>query len=56
MKEEKNCANYHAEMVAIEKATKNFGDIQKDLEDLGNEIGVQVKAQKEEIFQKMHRL
>ena len=43
-------------IVDIEKATKNFGDIQKDLEDLGNEIGVQVKAQKEEIFQKMHRL
>ena len=24
MKEEKNCANYHAEMVAIEKATKKL--------------------------------
>ena len=43
-------------IVDIEKATKNFGEIQKDLESLGDEIGVQVKAQKEEIFEKMHRL
>ena len=43
-------------IVDIEKTTKNFGEIQKDLEALGEEIGVQVKAQKEEIFQKMHRL
>ncbi len=43
-------------IVDIEKASKNFGEIQKDLEALGDEIGVQVKAQKEEIFEKMHRL
>ena len=43
-------------IVDIEKTTKNFGEIQKDLEALGEEIGVQVKAQKEEIFEKMHRL
>ncbi|SDH98233.1 ACT domain-containing protein [Pseudobutyrivibrio sp. 49] len=43
-------------IVDIEKATKNFGEIQKDLESLGDEIGVQVKAQKEEIFEKMHRI
>ncbi|SDB41062.1 ACT domain-containing protein [Pseudobutyrivibrio sp. YE44] len=43
-------------IVDIEKASKNFGEIQKDLETLGEEIGVQVKAQKEEIFEKMHRL
>ena len=43
-------------IVEIEKATKNFGDIQKDLESLGNEIGVQVKAQKQAIFDEMHRI
>ena len=43
-------------IVDIEKATKNFGEIQKDLESLGDEIGVQIKAQKEEIFQMMHRI
>ena len=39
-------------IVDIEKATKNFGDIQKDLESLGNEIGVQKQA----IFDEMHRI
>lgn len=43
-------------IVDIEKATKNFGEIQKDLESLGDEIGVQVKAQKEAIFDEMHRI
>ena len=43
-------------IVDIEKATKNFGDIQKDLESLGNEIGVQVKAQKQAIFDETHRI
>lgn len=43
-------------IVDINAATKSFGEIQKDLETLGEEIGVQVKAQKEEIFEKMHRL
>ena len=43
-------------IVDIEKATKNFGDIQKDLESLGNDIGVQVKAQKQAIFDEMHRI
>lgn len=43
-------------IVDIEKAGKSFGELQKDIEKLGNEIGVQVKAQKEEIFEKMHRI
>ncbi|MCR5580943.1 MAG: ACT domain-containing protein [Pseudobutyrivibrio sp.] len=43
-------------IVDITGSTRSFGDIQKDLESLGEEIGVQVKAQKEEIFEKMHRL
>ncbi len=43
-------------IVDINKASKNFGDIQADLEKLGEEIGVQVKAQKEAIFDEMHRI
>ena len=43
-------------IVDITKASRRFDDVQKDLVVLGDEIGVQIKAQKEEIFQKMHRL
>ena len=43
-------------IVDINASTRSFGELQKDLEALGDEIGVQVKAQKEEIFEKMHRL
>ena len=43
-------------IVDISKSTKTFGDIQADLTKLGEEIGVEIKAQKEEIFEKMHRL
>ena len=37
-------------------AKKPFGDCAKDLETLGEEIGVRIKCQREEIFQKMHRI
>ena len=43
-------------IVDINASARSFGELQNDLEQLGNEIGVQVKAQKEEIFEKMHRL
>jgi len=43
-------------IVDINASKRTFGELQKDLETLGDEIGVQVKAQKEEIFEKMHRL
>ncbi len=43
-------------IVDIKTGTKSFGDIQSDLNKLGEEIGVEIKAQKEEIFEKMHRL
>ncbi|QFJ55131.1 ACT domain-containing protein [Pseudobutyrivibrio xylanivorans] len=43
-------------IVDINAATKSFDDVQKDLEVLGEEIGVQIKAQKEDIFNAMHRL
>ncbi len=43
-------------IVDINASTHSFGELQNDLNALGEEIGVQVKAQKEEIFEKMHRL
>ncbi len=35
---------------------KSFGDMADELTALGEEIGVMVKCQKEEIFDKMHRI
>ncbi len=35
---------------------KQHGDMADELEALGNEIGVIIKCQKEEIFDKMHRI
>lgn len=35
---------------------KAFGDCQEDLTKLGEEIGVDIKCQREEIFEKMHRI
>ena len=35
---------------------KAFGDCQEDLAKLGEEIGVDIKCQREEIFEKMHRI
>lgn len=35
---------------------KSFGDMVDDLEKLGQEIGVVIKCQKEEIFDQMHRI
>ena len=43
-------------IVDINATSKAFGDIQEDLSKLGDEIGDEIKAQKEEIFEKMHRL
>ncbi len=37
-------------------AAKPFGECSKELEKLGEEIGVSIKCQREEIFQKMHRI
>lgn len=34
----------------------SFAETASELESLGSEIGVQVKCQKEEIFEKMHRI
>ena len=38
------------------KASKDFGDLTKDLAQLGEEIGVTIRCQHEDIFNKMHRI
>ena len=38
------------------ESTRNHGDMADDLDKLGEEIGVMIKCQKEEIFDKMHRI
>ena len=40
----------------FDKATKPFGEIVDDLDKLGEEIGVQIKCQREDIFKSMHRI
>ena len=35
---------------------KTHGDMSEEMEALGEEIGVVIKCQKEEIFDKMHRI
>ncbi|MCR4849995.1 MAG: ACT domain-containing protein [Lachnospiraceae bacterium] len=42
-------------IVDMEKCDKHFVEVADELEELGNDIGVIIKAQKEEIFEKMHR-
>lgn len=36
--------------------SRQFGDVSDELTALGEEIGVVIKCQKEEIFDKMHRI
>lgn len=40
----------------FQAVSKDFGDISCDLEAIGAEIGVSIKAQREDIFDKMHRI
>ncbi len=40
----------------ISGATKSFASISDEMEKLGEEIGVVIKCQREEIFEKMHRI
>lgn len=40
----------------MNKSTKALGDISDDLNKLGDEIGVVIKCQREEIFDSMHRI
>ncbi|MCY1153144.1 MAG: ACT domain-containing protein [Sphaerochaetaceae bacterium] len=39
-----------------EKCSKDFHEVADDLHDIGDELGVQIKLQKEEIFEKMQRI
>ena len=44
-------------MIVDTNSSKNaFGDMVDDLEKIGQEIGVVIKCQKEEIFDQMHRI
>lgn len=43
-------------IVELSSITKEFGTICEDLDKLGEEIGVNIKLQHENIFNKMHRI
>lgn len=43
-------------IVDLTKSEKGFADLSTDLECLGQDIGVSVKCQREEIFEMMHRI
>lgn len=43
-------------VVDMNSCQKHFGDVADELDKLGNDIGVIIKCQKEEIFEKMHRI
>ncbi len=43
-------------IVDTNQTDRHFGDIVEELNALGNDIGVIIKCQKEEIFDKMHRI
>ena len=40
----------------MNRSTKSFMECQKDLDAIGEEIGVSIRCQREEIFEKMHRI
>lgn len=43
-------------IVDANESASNFDEIASDLEKIGEEIGVLIKAQHEDIFHKMHRI
>ncbi|NLZ82014.1 MAG: ACT domain-containing protein [Clostridiales bacterium] len=43
-------------IVNMEDSIKDFGEVANGLEQVGQEIGVIVKCQREDIFNKMHRI
>ena len=43
-------------IVDMAGAKKAFADISEEMEQLGGQIGVAIKCQREEIFEKMHRI
>ena len=51
-------SGYFNMMMIVDRraATKSFADCQKELDVLGEEIGVSIKCQRAEIFDMMHRI
>lgn len=43
-------------IVDMNDTVKPFGDISSELAQIGGEIGVNIKCQREDIFDKMHRI
>lgn len=43
-------------LVDLDNAEGGIGNIQKELEKVGSEIGVDIRLQNEEIFNSMHRI
>ena len=43
-------------IVDMDKSEKGFGEVFSDLESIGDGIGVTIRCQRAEIFEKMHRL
>lgn len=43
-------------IVDMSNSVKPFGDIAEEVAQIGEEIGVVIKCQREEIFEKMHRI
>ena len=43
-------------IVDMERSEKAFDVVQTELKDIGQEIGVDVKCQREEVFEMMHRI
>lgn len=43
-------------IVDMNNASKTFGTVQAELDKIGEEIGVAIKCQHEDIFNKMHRI
>ena len=43
-------------IVDVDKLDKDFKLVCEELESLGEEIGVNIRCQREDIFEKMHRL
>jgi ACT domain-containing protein len=43
-------------IVDLEKCTKQFSEIVSGLDEVGNKVGCIIRAQHEEIFDRMHRI
>jgi ACT domain-containing protein len=43
-------------IVDLAGASKTFSEISSQMDELGEQIGVSIKCQREEIFEKMHRI